>query len=208
MDFRHPLRALTPTLDGDVLAALARADAELSGRQVHRLVGHSSEQGVRKALERLAEQGVVLSRTAGRAKLYQLNRRHLAAPYVEKLAALRGELIERLRETVDRWQVKPAAVFLFGSVARSEAGPQSDLDLLVVRPSGRDEDQPEWRAQLDQVQAAATAWTGNDARVLEYGEHELRGLGRQEPVLSDALQDGIEIAGSRRQLARLLGEPS
>jgi UTP:GlnB (protein PII) uridylyltransferase len=205
MDWNRPLQALTPTLDGDVLAVLARADAELTGRQAHRLLGHSSEQGVRKTLDRLVEQGVVSSRRAGQAKLYQLNRRHLAAPYIEGLAGLRRELVDRLRETVDGWNVKPAAVLLFGSAARGTAGPSSDIDLLVVRSQSRDPEDPAWRAQLEQLQSDATSWTGNDARVLELGEDE---LDPREQVIRDALTDGIEIAGSRRRLRRLRDEGS
>jgi hypothetical protein len=78
MDFSRPLGVVSPTLDGDVLTVLAAADEEFSGRRIQRLLGHSSEPGVRKAAERLVEQGVVLRRPAGRAKLYRLNRQHLA----------------------------------------------------------------------------------------------------------------------------------
>lgn len=205
MDFARPLHAVTPTLDGDVLAVLAGAEAELSGRQVHRLVGHSSEQGVRKTLDRLAEQGIVLSRQAGRANLYQLNRDHLAAPHIERLAALRGELLNRLRQAIAQWELAPAFALLFGSVARGDAGPESDLDLLIVRSSEIDEDALVWREQVGGIQASATAWTGNDTRVLEVGEDELRtGLGKREPVLAAALEDGLEIAGSLRRLRRLV----
>ena len=206
MDFARPLHTVTPTLDGDVLAVLAGADAELSGRRVHQLVGHSSEQGVRKTLDRLVEQGIASSRRAGQAKLYQLNRDHLAARHIEGLAALRSELLQRLRETVKQWKVEPVAALLFGSVARREAGAQSDLDLLVIRPARCDADAKPWRDQVSRLQQAATAWTGNDSRVLEFGEEELReGLGEREPVLVDAVKDGIEIAGSLRQLRRLIG---
>lgn len=201
MDFSRPLQTVTPTLDGDVLAVLARVEEDLSGRQVHRLVGHSSEHGVRKALDRLAGQGIVQSRRAGQARLYRLNREHLAAPYVERLAFLTDELVTRLREATAHWEIKPVAALLFGSVAQGRARPQSDLDLLVVRPTGCDEDAPVWRDQVAELQRSATAWTGNDARVLEYGEEELeQGLGRREPVLAGALRDGTVIAGSRRLL--------
>jgi predicted nucleotidyltransferase len=203
MDFRRPLRTVTPTLDGDVLAVLARADAQFTGRHVHRLVGHSSERGVRDALERLVRQGVVHSERVGGSKLYHLNRAHLAAEWVIGLANLRAHLLERLESTIASWTVRPAAAVLFGSVARGEADEDSDLDLLVVRPRGTAPDHPQWEDQLADLQYSGTAWTGNDARVLEYGEAEiLDGEVSRDPALVEALRDGIPLHGDVRRLKR------
>lgn len=202
MDFRQPLHVIAPTLDGDVLLVLAGADAEFTGREVHRLVGHSSEQGVRKTLERLVAQGVVLRRSAPPAHLYRLNREHVAAPWIEGLAGLRGQLIERLREAIRGWRVRPVAAVLFGSAARGEGAPESDLDILLVRPAGQELDSEPWSEQVTALQAAATAWTGNDTRVLDYSEEELHELQQPEPVLLEAVRDGIELAGSLQALRR------
>lgn len=204
MDFDRPLLLVTPTLDGDVLAALARADEEFSGRELARRVGHGSPEGIRRAADRLATQGVLSRRAAGTAHLYRLNRDHLAAPWIEGLASLREQLIDRLRERVTGWEQSPRVVLLFGSAARGQAATTSDLDVLVVRCGDCDPDSEPWRGQLQALQHSATAWTGNDTRVLEYGEDELTG-GPAEPVLEDALRDGIELYGSRRTLRRLIG---
>lgn len=197
MDFNHPLRVVSPTLDGDVLAVLAGADDEFSGRRIHRLLGHGSEPGVRKAVERLVDQGVVLRRQAGRAKLYRLNRQHLAAASIEDLATARMRLVAGLREAIAGWKQSPSCAVLFGSVARGDAGPASDLDLLVVRDVVVDEELPEWRAQLASLEGEVTGWTGNDTRVVELGEDELAEAG---PLLEQALADGIELFGSLRRL--------
>jgi predicted nucleotidyltransferase len=202
MDFAHPFRLVSPTLDGDVLTVLAGADEEFSGRRIHRLLGHGSEAGVRKAVERLVDQGVVLRIQAGRAKLYRLNRRHLGAPGIELLAAVRTELIARLREAIAGWQVAPRCAALFGSAARGEAGPGSDLDLLVVRPADIEEEAPPWREQLASLERDATAWTGNDARIVELAEGELVGA---ERLLEQVLDEGIELAGPLRLLRGALG---
>jgi hypothetical protein len=205
MDFRRPLRAVTPTLDGDVLAVLARADAEFTGRQVHHLVGHGSERGVRNALDRLAEQGVASSRRVGAAKLYRLNREHLAAQWIEGLAGMREQLLRRLTDTIEAWEAPPVVAVLFGSVARGEATEDSDLDLLVVRPAALPPDSPVWEPQLADLERSATAWTGNDARVLEFGEQELVATpSGPEPVVQEAARDGIAVFGSLRHLTRML----
>lgn len=205
MDLSRPMRVVTPTLDGDVLVVLAGTDAPLTGRQVHLLLGRASEAGVRQALGRLVEQGIVVRSPAGRAHLYRLNREHLAAPHVIALAGLRAALIERLRGELAGWGVRPALAVLFGSAARRESDEWSDLDLLVVRPAGIHADDPRWRAQVDELARRAHAWTGNDAEVLEYGEEELPARLAAEPVLAAAARDGVALAGS---LSRLRAGPS
>lgn len=205
MDYRRPLLIVTPTLDGDVLATLARGDVELSGRELARHVGHGSTEGIRRAADRLVGQGTVLRRAAGGAHLYRLNRDHLAAPYIERLANLRGELIDRLRSALAAWSEPPMLAMLFGSVARGEANAASDLDLLMVRPRSVDADDEVWRTELVELERCVTAWTGNDTRVVEYAEDELAGLAA-EPLLRDVLDEGIELVGTRRSLKRLLAE--
>lgn len=195
MELHRPLRVVTPTVDGDVLAVLARAEAEFTPPQVHRLIGHRSEAGVRKALERLVEQGVVDHRVAGRAGLYQLNRGHLAAAAITELASLREELILRLRERLDGWEVVANYAALFGSAARGDMHVGSDIDLFLVRPDAADEDGP-WQAQIAELQRDVTRWTGNDARVLEYSTAECRdGLGQGDAVLGEIAREGIRLAG-------------
>jgi predicted nucleotidyltransferase len=195
---------ITATLDGDVLAALANGDVELSGRELARRVGHGSTEGIRRAADRLVTQGTVLRRAVGGAHLYRLNREHLAARYVEGLANLRRELIERLRSTLDRWAEPPRVALLFGSVARGDANVGSDLDLLIVRACEIDPESEPWRTQLLALQRDVTAWTGNDTRVLEYAERELGAAAGS--VFEDILADGVELYGSRRTLKRLLAD--
>lgn len=192
VDFQRPLTTVTPTLDGDVLTVLARAEAEFTGRAVHRLLGRASERGVRNALERLVRQGVVISRRAGASKLYRLNADHLAAPAVKALATLREELLRRLARTVAEWDAPPAQAVLFGSVARGDADEGSDLDILVVRPHDV-ADYDRWQDQLTRLQRDATAWTGNDCRVLEYREDELNRQPARDRVLTAALREGVPL---------------
>lgn len=199
MDFRRPLTAVTPTLDGDVLATLAVADAEFSGRELARRAGHGSTEGIRRAADRLTVEGIVLRRAAGGANLYRLNRDHIAARWIEGLATLPEQVIDRLRTIITAWEEPASLAFLFGSAARREASSTSDLDLLVIRCRDRDADSHTWRSQLMALQQAATRLTGNDARVLEVGEDDLAGH-RVEQVVDDVLQEGIALLGSKREL--------
>jgi predicted nucleotidyltransferase len=205
MDFSRPLSVVVPTLDGDVLGVLAGAEDEFTGRRIHRVLGHGSEEGVRKAADRLVAQGIVIRRQAGQAKLYSLNRSHLAAQYVEGLSSLRAQLIKRLRGTARTWKKPASVVFLFGSVARGEAGTDSDLDLFVVRRIDTRESSTVWQQQLADLERDATVWTGNEARIVEYGKRELADPAVRE-VAEEVLEDGIAIVGTRTRLRDLLAK--
>jgi hypothetical protein len=203
MDFRRPLTLITPTLDGDVLTTLAVADVEFTGRELARRARHGSTEGIRRAADRLVGEGIVIRRSVGGAHLYRLNRQHIAAPWIEAIATLPEQLIDRLRSMIDEWNEPAGMAFLFGSVARDEASSSSDLDLLVVRRDECDADSDAWRSQLVALQQATTALTGNDARVLEIGEVELGG-DRMKGVLADVSREGIPLLGSKHELQRLL----
>ena len=200
MDFARPAKLLGPSLDGELLLVLASADAEFTGRQLAEALARSTHTGVLGALDRLVAQGIVLSRRAGRAKLYSLNREHLAAPWIEGLAGLRQQLFERMREQIATWVIQPIVAAVFGSVARGAADLESDIDVFLVRPKCPDLDA--WDTQVARLTADINRWTGNDARALEFDEDEIRGP--TEPLFSDVLEQGIEVGGSLKALRRLI----
>ena len=185
---------------------LAGTTRPLTGRHVARLASHGSDRGLRLALNRLAEQGLVDAVEAPPAVLYSLaNRDHIAAPIALELAGLRTELFRRLRTTIAEWQVPAAHASMFGSAARREADASSDIDLLVVRPESVDSDDPAWRDQLHELPAAVERWTGNRAGISEVGEEELARLATERPPIVDELErDAITLAGPEaRQLFRV-----
>jgi predicted nucleotidyltransferase len=203
MDLGRPFSVITPTVDGDVLAVLGGERASFTGRQVQQIDGRHSEKGVRNALQRLCGQGIVTRERVGSADLYTLNHEHLAAPYVEALAALRHELLQRLAAVLREWEVPPAYAALFGSAARGDMSLDSDIDLLVVRRDGVAIEHSGWRDQVADLISRVTAWTGNVARPLELSEVEVhRGLASDEPVLSEISADGLLLFGPHTYLSK------
>lgn len=208
MDLQHPFSVVTPTVDGDVLRVLAGADAAFTGREVHRLIGRYSEAGVRNVLGRLVDQGVVLLERVGAAYTYRLNRDHLAAPHIIGLAGLRAELLSRLRTRLAEWDPAPVYAALFGSAARGDMRPDSDIDVFIVRPDDVDPDDEPWSSQVGELISDATRWTGNDTRPLESGDTETRrAIRRGEPVLQAIRTEGIHLVGPSDYL-RLTQRPS
>lgn len=202
MDLAHPLAVVTPTLDGDVLAVLSLVEAAFTPGQLHRMLTHHSQDGIRRALRRLVTQGIVLDERVGNAYLYRLNHAHLAAEPVTQLAQMRQTLLGRIELSLEHWSPTPVYGAVFGSAARGGMRSDSDIDLLLVRPDACDVEA--WDGQVGQLTADVSAWTGNDARVLEWSESEVRRSGQSEPVLTDVAAHGLTVAGSGAWLRRVI----
>jgi len=190
VDVSLPARALVPTLDGPVVVALAATTAPLSLAEVYRRAGEGSKSGVRRVLLRLVGEGLVREVPGG----YVLNREHLAAPAVELLANLHGELMTRIRGEVGTWSRPPRLVGLFGSAARRDGDAASDIDVLVVS------DGPDVEA-LDRLRERIGVWTGNTAQIVTLTAGDVRRLRRaREPIVGVWDRELVVIAGDRRAL--------
>jgi predicted nucleotidyltransferase len=201
MNLTHPLEVICGSLETKALEVLAGSDAPFSIRQVQRMIGDRSYEGVRKALDRLRRQGLVIAEPIGTALMYRINREHLAAPYVQALATLRQEVFERLKQEIRGWLIKPVYAAVFGSTARRESGADSDVDIFVLRPKRVEPDDPVWQEQLAELSRRASAWTGNDVRILEYDQQEV--TSSRDQVLGEIAGQGIPIAGDPHVLKRL-----
>ncbi|MCX2931458.1 nucleotidyltransferase domain-containing protein [Mycobacterium sp. CVI_P3] len=199
MELNRPFATVTPTLDGDVLAVLAAHDVTFTTGQIHRVLNSFSEEGIRKVLARLVSQGVVLSERIGNAFAYRLNTAHLAAEPILELARLFDTFLKRLEEELGGWQYPPVYAAVFGSAVRGAMTPESDVDLFLVSATGTPD--ALWARQVNELATAVTAWTGNDARVVEYTEIDLKSA-RTEPMVQDLLERGLTVAGSRAWLLK------
>jgi predicted transcriptional regulator len=201
MLFHRPLATVTPSLDGDVLAVLSHAAGGFTTGQLHRMLPGRSEEGIRRVLHRLVDQGVVTAERVGNAWLYSLNREHLAAEPIIALANLAVTLLGRLEEHLAGWSVPPLYAAVFGSAARATMTADSDIDVLLVRAD--DADMARWEAQVDVLAADVTHWTGNDCRPLVYTDVELAAAS-VEPVLAEVAVHGLTVAGEREWFVRQL----
>lgn len=202
MQLNRPFATVTPTLDGDVLGVLASADVSFTISQIQRILTTVSGEGIRKVLTRLTAQGVVLNDQVGRTNTYRLNTEHLAAEPIMALSRLTSIFLDRLEAHLEGWgkDLKYAAVF--GSAATGRMTLNSDIDLFLVRAGAPDldaRDSPElWQQQLTELARLVTAWTGNDARVVEYTERDLAAAAAaDEPLLRDVAKQGLTVAGTR-----------
>jgi predicted nucleotidyltransferase len=204
MNVSRAYSAVAPTVEGDVLVVLAGTTQPLTGRRIARIARRGSVAAVAKALERLVRQGIVLRQEAPPAALYTLNRQHVAAQAVETLAHIRTELLDRLRDLFSNWSIRPVHASMFGSAARQDGDTDSDVDIFLVRPAHIDSENPTWSDQLQNLNDAIFAWTGNHASIIEFAEQDIEQLRDENPpVLQDLQRDGIDLAGA--PLRKLLG---
>lgn len=200
MQLQSPFAVVTPTLDGEILAVLARVESSLTVGQVRSLIPHRSDEGIRKALYRLSTQGIVTSERVSAVIGHRLNRRHLAAPHVLEIARLRDTLIERMQESLTAWPTPPLWTALFGSAARGEMRVDSDIDLFMVDP-GVDADM--WETSTSAFASDVSAWTGNDPRILSLTEGEVRrGAAKRDPIIESLLAEAIAVSGPADWLRR------
>jgi predicted nucleotidyltransferase len=198
MQFSEPISAVFPGLHGRVLSVLARTERPLTGRAVAGLLSTpASTSGVQKVLDDLVRNGLVVAEPAGRAKLYTLNREHVASPAIEELASLRDRFISRLQSEAETWELPAAAVWLFGSASRGQGGPDSDIDIIVVRPDETSDSDPRWLEQLESLAQHASRWSGNACEIVEYSSSELQRLvRRRERLVTELRRDAVSVAGS------------
>lgn len=121
-----------------VLRALMALGSAVSGNEARLLAGVQSKSGMQSALRDLTELGIVEREETRRIQLFRINRDH---DLVEPLRALFGEehkrvtrLRKALEEVLEAGAVREhtLSIIMFGSNARGDARPASDLDLLVV----------------------------------------------------------------------------
>lgn len=197
MDLASPISSVIPSAHGHVLRALSQAGAPLSGRQVAALVqGQVSRSRVNSILGELASQGLVLQERHPPAVVYAFNRSHVAAPFIEGLADLRGALLRRMRRDVEAWTCPAVAVWMFGSAARGDGHAASDIDVLVVRPVHIDADDAVWRAQVSDFTDSVRLWSGNACEMLELTQDELaRNVATHSPITQHLSREAVCIGG-------------
>jgi predicted nucleotidyltransferase len=196
VDFVRPVQTVIPGTQGRILAVLAETSAELNLRTIARLSGVSLAQASR-VLPTLVELGIVHRREAPPSALFRFVPENVAARVLTTLARARQTVLEELGRTAAELSPEPASVIVFGSFARDEADMESDLDVVVVRAAGVDEDDGVWRFGVDQWRERAHRLTGNRVEVIEVGELEIGRLLRgRKPLWLDVQREGVVVFGA------------
>ncbi|MEB2318123.1 MAG: nucleotidyltransferase domain-containing protein [Pseudomonadota bacterium] len=202
---RYPLTSILGSAGNvRVLRAIAADPSPQSVPQLAAVAG-LTPQGTRLVLDAFARQRLVLAHGTGRAKLYALNSSH---PFAGAIVALFENerrrwdaLLESVRQILIRHGEAVSAAWLYGSVARGEDLPGSDLDIAVlVRSQAVADRLREDLMPLEDEQALRISLTA-------LTPEELAAVPEDDPWWSDVVRDGRVLKGSapdqvRRRLVR------
>ncbi|BAK36381.1 hypothetical protein MLP_33670 [Microlunatus phosphovorus NM-1] len=186
MYFSEPFGGVVPGARGAVLAALMRTGTPMTGRQIHGLLADRySLWTVQQALKESAQLGLTSTAVVGRAGVHSINEDHVAIVALRRLLSPIDNLADVVR---DACEDDIQAVILFGSVARGEAQPASDVDLAVIAP-------PTWDGRI-RLEDAVRSRLGNECDIIHLSmEQFLAQPTRREPVVAEILRDGIALLG-------------
>lgn len=150
-----------------------------------------SHAGVRKALDDLEKAGAISMKTVGRAHATSIRLDSYAGKIIDNVFTLESRTIEELKEMLEEALDVPEVVSaaVFGSVARREEGPLSDVDLFIVT-NRRD------RAEetVGDLQRRVVSRFGNPLSP-HYMSEEEYGQKKRTPLIKDILRNHILICG-------------
>lgn len=196
MDLALPLRSIAPGLDSAVLEVLCRTETGLNAVQISQLSSRGSRAGQRPVLNRLVEHGIVIADPANTGFLYRLNRDHVLAAAVLAAIDSRREVLDRLTSACCQLHPEPVHVSIFGSFARRQGGPDSDIDLMLVVNDDVDLHGASWTDQLHGLGRNVLGWTGNRLQALAFTDSRFADLVRGgEPLVTTWSADAVTLLG-------------
>lgn len=192
MDLSHPARDLLGENEERLLSKLATLPLGETGNRLHELAGTSSQRSTHRALARLESLGLITSEAIGASRRYRANRKHVLWDTV--LDALTGaaRAEQRIGTLVEEAVSGHATGALFGSFARGDAGPESDVDIVLVW-----DDDATFDAQstaIDDIEIGVRELTGNDVQLVTVSRSDLRRMAAAaDPLLDSWLKDARQL---------------
>ncbi|MEK6923990.1 MAG: nucleotidyltransferase domain-containing protein [Candidatus Micrarchaeota archaeon] len=164
-----------------------------TGRQLA-LETKVSQARVNLALKKLREYGIVYSQRAGAAVLWSVNPRHLLVNSLKPVASMENYLQSYLVKEFKSNNLglcEIDKIILFGSVARGDEKPSSDIDLLVIVKNASSKEKV-LKELLDNSADLIGAFGGNALAPIVYSKEEA-GQKSNSPFMQEIRKQGITI---------------
>ncbi len=178
-----------------MLAVLVETTAELNLRTLARLAGVSVAQASR-VIPDLVDLGLVERREVPPSSQFRLNRSNVAVQAIVDLARSRHTALNRIGAAARAQPIPPVSVIIFGSFARGEAGVDSDIDAVVIRPHDIADDDDAWGTSIENWRTEVRAITGNRVEILEIDHMvAVSRLASTAQLWRDIARHGITVHG-------------
>jgi len=147
----------------------------------------------------LADMGAISRKTVGRSSVYEIPDdtvlyKDLLRPLFEKEASLLDDLVGILGKGIKQCII---SVYVFGSVARGEDTPASDIDLALILKAGTDKEKVEEVIAENEREAYRLYRIGTN--ILLYTCDELERLKQREhPLAREILSEGKLLYGKEQ----------
>ncbi len=153
---------------------------------------------LQRELENLHSAGIIRRRVEGKHVYYQAERQSPLFPELRGLMAKTAGLVDVVREALRPLVKRIDLAFIYGSVARAEEGPASDVDLLVVGEVGLSD------LALPLRKAGRTL--SREVNPTVYARDEFKRKASGESFLSALLdRERLFVVGSENDLEEALG---
>lgn len=188
---------LDDVLNGVVALRVTRTLAlhpakEFTGRELAREARVSPSKAI-DALNRLREHGLVVRRTVGPAHLWRFRRAAALAEPLRELFEREHGLDQEIRKTLDAGLRRIPHIeraVLFGSRARGDASPASDIDLLVIVDHERHK--RTFDADFTKLRTRIEERFGAHLQSIVYSNEEARRK-RDHPLLRAVEDEGVVL---------------
>jgi len=129
----------------EILRTFIKYPGEFTGRHVARLC-KLPQATVQKQLRVLVDNDILISKWAGRSKIFSLNVQNILYPALKDLYEAEGKVLIQI-ENLIKQAIKRSSYFrnqlahasIYGSVVKGEETPESDIDLFLLFKKDFDE---------------------------------------------------------------------
>ena len=194
----------TPNLFGrthsGLLALLyGRPDESFYLRQLARVIG-SGHGAVQRELAQLTQMGLVVRSKQGNQVLYRANEQSTIFGELKSLIAKTVGVHDTLRSALATLGSKVEAAFVYGSVARNEERPNSDVDLMVLGDASF--------ADVVEALSAAQKTLGREVNptVFSVGEFRSKAAAGNHFVKRVLGEKKLFVIGAQDELAKLVAK--
>ncbi len=197
MDFRHPVAAVIPGAQGRVIAVLLGTSGELNLRTIARLAQVSIAQASR-VLPGLVELGIIERREVPPSSMFRLVPEHVASLALLELSNSRDVVMAEMGRAASKIRPQPVSVITFGSFVRGDSEIDSDIDVIIVRPTEVDADDEGWIQTIDRWRTVVARVAGNTVEMLDVAaDAVVAKLSGETQLWRDIHRDGRVVFGER-----------